>query len=378
MEVLFMRNLATIQTIKSLDKIEGRDKIVYASFENVGFRVITSIDRKVGERVIYIECDSILPVKPEYEFLRSRCFSNKWNGFRIRNMRMAGLYSEGLILPCTLYGDAVPPDGTDVTEALGITKYDPEAAEERVVAAQKKSNWAKRLLYKAPILKRILDFFIPKERHSWPKWAQKSDETRAQSLPYIFEKYHGEDFIATEKMDGQSCLYGLVKGKFVVCSRNFQVTTAGGVNNYWKYALECEVEKTMRAMRKNLGYDFYLQGELCGTGIQGNKYGFGGLRYFVFNMRDLRDGSYVDYFTMKDLCKEAGIEVVPFISGFKWDFKNMDELLSYADGKSMFGKDVLREGLVFRSAKVSGADQGQANMRSFKAISPSFDLKWSK
>jgi len=86
----------------------------------------------------------------------------------------------------------------------------------------------------------------------------------------------------------------------------------------------------------------------------------------------------MDYFTMVKHCEKFGFEVVPLIAQTQWNFKNMDELLKNADGYSVFGKDVLREGLVWRSAKVMGPDRGQANMRSWKVISPSFDLKWSK
>jgi hypothetical protein len=374
-----MRNLATIQTIKSLDKIEGKDRILYASFESVGFRVIVKADMKIGQKVVYCEVDSLLPVKEEYDFLRKSCFSEKWNGFRIRNMRLAGLYSEGLTLsvPVGLEGKE---DGYDVTELLEIRKYDPEALAEQVLSERNKANWAKRLAYKYPFWKKIVNFFFPKERNSWPKWASKSDETRAQNLSYIFEQYQGEQFYSSEKVDGQSCLYGMVKGKFYVCSRNFMVVPVGGgaQTNYWQFAKINDVENRLKKMREDIGFDFYLQGELCGPTIQGNKYRFKALRFLVFNMRDVTTGKYLPENQMHLTCAKYGFEYVPVLEYFTWAFKDMDELLKYADGKSVFGDNVLREGVVLRSLVVAPPDQGQANMRSLKVISPSFDLKWNK
>jgi hypothetical protein len=48
-----MRNLAMVQTIKSLDIISGKDRIVLASFENVGWHVIVGkTDFKVGDKCV--------------------------------------------------------------------------------------------------------------------------------------------------------------------------------------------------------------------------------------------------------------------------------------------------------------------------------------
>ena len=379
-----MRNLATIQTIKTLDKIEGKDRILYASFENVGFRVIVSSDMKVCDRVVYCEVDSLLPVRPEFEFLRSRCFADKWNGFRIRNMRMAGLYSEGIVFPLSMFPFLCVKDGTDVTEALGIVKYDPELLEEQ--QGQKKKSWIRSLIYRNQFLSKMLKWFTTESRE-WPTWASKSDETRAQNLGYIFEKYQGQEFYSTEKLDGQSCLFGFVKNKFYVCSRNMIVPKKSKQkSNHLEFAKAHDVETRLKKMRKDLGFDFYLQGELCGPGIQGNKYGFTEPRFFVFNMRAVKpklpilgevDSHYMSNHAMREYCREYGFEMVPLLESFKWAFKDMTELLAYADGRSWFA-DTPREGVVIRSLIVQPPDRGQSNMLSLKVISPTFDVKWSK
>lgn len=384
------RMLATVQTISSLEPITGKDRILYASFKNVSFRVIVSADTKVNDKVIYCEVDSLLPVRPEFEFLRTRCFSDKWNGFRIKNMKMCNLYSEGLVLPISLCPGAEKlSDGADLSETLGVIKYDPEALEEASTtkAPAKPLSAFRRWIYRFPLLTKLYNklFFQKKESYSWPKWASKSDETRAQNLPYIYDQYQGQQWYATEKLDGQSCLYGLQKQigffrpkyKLTVCSRNLNLKE-GTVNNYWTFAKNNDIKSKLISLHKKLNQDFYVQGELCGPGIQSNKYAFPERRYFVFNLRNIKTGQYLPYPAMASLCKEVGLDVVPHLETFTWTFKRMPELLTYADGFSLFGDKVLREGVVLRSCDVRGPDRGQSNLCSFKVISPSFDLKWSK
>ena len=75
----------------------------------------------VGDKIIYVEVDSVMPEKPEYEFLRDR-------KFRVRTIKLRGQVSQGLVLPLPndsylkKYGSSFEI-GEDVTELLGITKY---------------------------------------------------------------------------------------------------------------------------------------------------------------------------------------------------------------------------------------------------------------
>jgi len=137
-----MRQLASIQKITNLEPIEGRDKIELASI--LGWKVIVEKKQfKIGDLCIYIEYDSILPEIKKYEFLRSRCYSKKWQGFRIRCMKMGNVFSQGIAFPiadllgCD-YGKW--PEGKDVTEILKIRKYDPEALAEKQSTQKKSKN----------------------------------------------------------------------------------------------------------------------------------------------------------------------------------------------------------------------------------------------
>ena len=75
-----MRNLASIQVIKSLSPIPGADKIEKA--EVLGWELVVKKDEfKVDDKVIYVEIDSILPELPPFEFMRSR-------KFRVRTIKL--------------------------------------------------------------------------------------------------------------------------------------------------------------------------------------------------------------------------------------------------------------------------------------------------
>ena len=75
-----IRKLASIQKVEWIKPIENRDKIVLCGV--LGWQVIVKKDEfNVGDKCIFIEIDSILPEKLEFEFLRSK-------KFRIKTMKM--------------------------------------------------------------------------------------------------------------------------------------------------------------------------------------------------------------------------------------------------------------------------------------------------
>ena len=121
------RKLAHIEIITALSPIEGADKIEKATV--LGWEcVVKKGEFQVGDKIIYIEVDSVMPDKPEYEFLRDR-------KFRIRTIKLKGQVSQGLVLPLSTLDSYVKEKGglkfiksalepgDDVTNYLGITKY---------------------------------------------------------------------------------------------------------------------------------------------------------------------------------------------------------------------------------------------------------------
>ena len=115
-----MRRLATVREIAAIRPIEGADKIVVAQVD--GWECVVQKDEfKVGDKVVYVEVDSIMPERPEFEFLRQR-------KFRIKTIKLRGQISQGLVLPITILpGGHAYALGDDVTDILGVKKHDPQA-----------------------------------------------------------------------------------------------------------------------------------------------------------------------------------------------------------------------------------------------------------
>jgi hypothetical protein len=389
-----MRQLVTIQTIKSLEPIPGKDRILYASFENTGWKVIVASTMRAGDKVVFVEADSVLPVHPAFEFLRPRCHSPRWNGFIVRNMRMAGLYSTGLALPLSVVGQFDPfapfapfdaeklKDGHELTDFFKVRKYDPEQAPREFDPSKKRHpavKWFWALVYKNRYLSRLMEHLAERRRDArWPVFLSKTDETRAQALSYIYDQYKGLEFYATEKLDGSSCTYAWRKNKFYVCSRNQRLKYKRNKKScWWMYAQAAMVESRMRMAARDLGHDVCVQGELIGPGIQGNKYGLGRLNFKVFQVQNLDSGGYLSRDEMVEFCGRNGFCHVPMLETFSFQFGCMDELLEYSKGMSELNPYTLREGVVLRPSCPMPPGSKQSNMCSFKVINPDFDVKHS-
>jgi len=123
-ELINVRKLATIARISAINSIPGADAIERATIRGWNI-VVKKGEHKVGELVVYCEIDSLMPEREEFEFLRSR-------GFRIRSIKLRGQISQGIIFPISVIPEIYFRDqnrnecdeGADVTDILGITKYE--------------------------------------------------------------------------------------------------------------------------------------------------------------------------------------------------------------------------------------------------------------
>jgi RNA ligase (TIGR02306 family) len=128
------RKLASIRRITNISPIEGADKIELVTVDGWKVVVAKDVGHKVGNMVVYCEIDSFLPVKDEFEFLRKSSYKKMVDGtegFRLKTIKLRGQVSQGLILPINVLpinqfasGHNLP-EGMDVTEMLGIVKYEP-------------------------------------------------------------------------------------------------------------------------------------------------------------------------------------------------------------------------------------------------------------
>jgi RNA ligase (TIGR02306 family) len=342
------RKLASIRTISNILPIEGADAIELSIVDGWKVVVAKNVGHQIGNKVVYCEIDSFLPIEPEFEFLRKTSFKKMGDieGFRLKTIKLRGQLSQGLIIPLQDAIDVMKrrngevyhemlQDGQDVSQHLGIIKYEPPIPAE----------------------------LAGKVKGLFPSFIFKTDEERIQNLAAEYEEYKnsGQTFYVTEKLDGSSATYYINNDEFGVCSRNLELLETEG-NTFWKVARELELEKKMR----EFGGNFSMQGELIGEGIQGNPYKIKGQTVRFFNVLDIDSAEYLPLDQFKFMVNHLGLETVPILDESFQLPESIDEVLKYADGKSVLNDQFDREGVVIRSFD---------RTISFKAISNQFLLK---
>lgn len=336
------RKLASIRKVTDIQPIEGADQIEIAVVG--GWKVVTKKgEYKPSDLCIYCEIDSFLPIREEFEFLRKSSYKKMGDqeGFRLRTIKLRGQVSQGLLLPLSIlegdeemkigtsfqpwgpqlqlgpYDDAlVIEEGVDVTELLGIVKYEPPIPAE--LSGKVKGNF--------------------------PSFLRKTDEERIQNLTKDYESWKDKTFYVTEKLDGSSATFYIKDDVFGVCSRNLELLETED-NTFWKVARELDLENKL----KDFGLNISLQGELIGEGIQGNPYKIKGQTVRFFNLFDIDTQEYHNLSMFEAITKQLGLETVPIITRSFQLPETVDELLGYADSKSELNPNFDREGVVIRS-----------------------------
>ena len=356
------RKLATIQKIESIEPIEGRDFIVLSHV--LGWQVIVKKDQfQPGDLCIFVEPDALMPEKPEFEFLRSK-------KFRIKTMKMGGVLSQGICFPLDILPDYSPDKGyaigADVTEALGIVKYDEYGESEPKEDKRVKKKYPAFLMRWAWFRRLVLP--SNKEVRGFPKFLKKTDEERVQNWPEVLNDKRIYAF--TEKVDGCSLTAALVKTKtwygkptfeYILCSRTLRLWHDDN-NHYWKASKRYNLPEVLKKMIGDCQW-VAVQGECIGPKIQGNPYKLTDVDLMIFNIV-LPEGRKTPMDTQA-LCNAYGLKPVPLL---KCDVlpDTVNEMLDMATGESVVTPGVMREGLVLRSL------EGDV---SFKAVSPDYLIK---
>ena len=341
-----MRKLATIRKIKAIKDHPNADKLELAAVD--GWQVVVKKGEfAVGDKCVYFEIDSFLPIQPEFEFLRKGGYKklpDGTEGFRLRTIRLRKERSQGLVLPVSTFGFGDLEVGTDLTDKLNVIKYEPPV----------------------PVS------LSGKVKGNFPSKVPKTDEERIQNIDEntlrqcMFGDIHLE---VKEKLDGTSFTAYLLDGQFGVCSRNWDLERDEN-NTYWQVALKLGLEEKMRKLSEEVQIkEFAVQGELVGPGIQKNRYALSELDVYFFTFHNVdrweRDQLLLNIFT-----SENGLNQAPLIVNTElvrehevFEF-TIEDWLNYAEGASALNKRTEREGVVVRD--IAG------NSFSFKAISNKF------
>ena len=347
-----MRKLASIQKVWKIEPIEGADRIELAHV--LGWQcVVKKGEFKEGDNGVYFEIDSFLPIRPEYEFLRASSYKNTelmGEGFKLRTQKFRGQISQGMILPLDLVAnDACRglPVGTDVTELLGVRKYEmPEMAMTGGTAVGE-----------------------------LPGNVPHTDETRIQAMPALLQEFAGLEYYISTKVDGSSHSISVDENGVRFMGHNYEYRLDDKCSFYQHMVkVNPTLLNDLVSYKEQLGCrSIVIQGEYAGPGIQKNRMKLMKPEWFVFDIRI--DGKRVPLEDMLDIAKFFHLTTVPIEErgiDLPEKYPTIEALLKRADGNYACGSR--KEGIVIRPtvpvySKLIGTDL------SMKIVSNKYLLK---
>lgn len=366
---------------------------------------------KKGDRAIYCEIDSLLPIDNElFSFLEARRSDNRnvdgKNYHRLKTIKLRSELSQGLLVPVPKQFNTDPVD-TNLTLKLGILKYEKAPPQTMQARVGKSAPWVVRLGSK--LIGNLGGALLP-----WPSALTKSDQDRVQNKTVAFNsvKEQGLSMEVTYKLDGSSmtvfCINDGGKPRTGICSRNYELGTnsqawslmdqvkywlgnflirnksffrtwklnipqwvkgtAVEENNFVRQDAKEKIQKKLLNFKALTGRYITVQGELIGPDIQSNFEDVKEHAYYVYSVYE--DGN-VELLpkAAQEVVEQLGLNYVPILStAWKPDAETkVKDVLAMAEGKSAFNnKRGFREGLVFKA---------NDRVMSWKAISNKYLLK---
>lgn len=338
------RKLATIRTIKSVEPIPNADSIVKLTFENMGWVCVTNKDTnpQIGDKRVYFEVDSVLPKVSIFDFMSA-------SNYVVKTMKFRGQVSQGLSMPINEVLEGLnitqtigTEDGTDLTDILGIVKY--EFDEENMG---------------------------PDTKGPFPGFIERTDEERAENIPNLEQLLAEHEFDATVKLDGESSTFYLYEGQFGVCCHGVELKDNPG-NKFWEMARKYKIEERLRALSNTGSFNVAIQGEVAGPGIRGNRVGLKEVSMFVFTVQNIDQAIRLSNEAVAAFTKWLGIlipgeeiKMVPRVPIEK-PLKTLQDVIDLSDGSTLI-TDARREGVVLRAKDDPTI--------SFKYVNPKYLLK---
>lgn len=324
------RKLASIQVIKELKPIKGADFIELAVVN--GWQcVVKKGEFEVGDKSVYFEIDSLLPIEDKYEFLAKNSYikGNLINpeGYRLKTLKLRKQISQGLVLPLNVFDKDYSnlEVGTDLTKELNVVKYEIPITN---------STFGRRV-------------------GEYTSLTDKTDEDRIQSNLHLLDELNGKPYYMTVKYDGSSMTLQYIDGELTVYSRTgkyerpkeTELDDIKKESSLWYVVEKLGIEDKL----KEYGKDVILKGEYIGEGVQKNLLQVKGLSWACFTIEiptEDKNFKRVGYEEFVNITEELGIPRVDIEEvGDSFNY-TLSELVDKAKGR--YGSGRHREGLVVR------------------------------
>jgi len=367
-EITERDNLAVTYVVERLEPIPNKDRIELVHLRDCGYTTVCEKIHSVGDLVVFIKYDSIVPQNELFEFMRETKFRVKAKSFTIRDEEdnvVDKMYSQGIVLPIKAVIDFTAKrdcndseidkefqenlweEGDDLTQLLEVKKYVPP-----VMTGAGSS------------------FGVMASKGDFPTHIiSKTDEVNLASGTRALELIQGKAVYITQKIEGSSMtiFWDDERDELMVCSRNNQIGEHE-TNKFWQAANKYD----LRAKLKHFP-DVVIQAECYGEGIQRNHLAIEGVDLAVFNVSSKLTRERYTYEEMKRICEMLNVPMVKevcYITNFDMTFDQLQELSDsqrYDSGYECEGI-VIRPAIPF-SKKFTGGEPW-----SFKVISREYKL----
>ena len=365
--------ITKVEKIKTIEPHPNADRLELAKVR--GWHcVVPKGYYKPGDLCVYIPIDSVLP-----QALEEELFSNakvKLHKGRIKTIKLRGAISQGLVANLdTIHmylGNRAKhmklEEGLDITEALGIKKYEPPA----------------------PKFQQFKGMKVGKKQVN-PHFGKYTDLQNIKNYDELFKP--DDEVVVTEKIHGTNFRAGWVpyyadtffkrvlkflrlapKYEFVYGSHNVQLQGSHqkiyyDTNVYYKTVKQYD-------LKNKIPKGHVIYGEIYGDGIQkGYNYGLRQETRLVvfdaktFNGFDSGNGEYISYIDLKYQCYQMKLPMAPLI--FEGQFKDVDLDAFYKGPSLLCSLQKVKEGVVICSKTETPTYMGRKKL---KCINPEYLL----
>ncbi len=333
------------------------------------YRSVVGKDQfQTGDLVAYIPEQAICPDELIEEMgLTGKLAGKECN--RVKAVKLRGIVSQGICYEARSNWK----EGWDVTEELGITKYEPP------IPAHMSG-----MVYGAGF-----DKTIRFDVENWKRY------------PDVFED--GEEVVFTEKIHGTFCVCGVMPdnmahekyGTLVVASKGladkgiaFQPDAEENEHNLYLRAIRSKnIEREVRAVfseELDSGIPVFILGEVFGQGVQDLHYGASaakdetlGFRVFDIYVGKPGQGYYLDSDFVFASCFGMELDRVPILYRGPFSREIMDK---HTNGmETVSGKQShMREGIVMKPAKERRDDLSGLGRVMLKSVSDKYTMRKGK
>ena len=288
---------------------------------------------QTGDLAAYIPEQSIVPAAILEEMGLAGRLAGP-NADRVRAQRLRGVLSQGLLYSGKLLPENMR-EGDDVTNLLGITKWEPPIPDGMGGRVERWNGRGKLIGYDIEDVKR-----------------------------HPGRMRDGETVVMTEKIHGTLC-YLAYDVEWRASSKGYaakQLVFAPSVDNVYTRALRENLDGLNHLVAR-LDPPIHVIGEVYGPGIQDLQYGGRGFR--VFDV--MSAGAYLDHDSKERMLEMAGVAMVPVI--YRGPF-SAGALESATSGASTLpGAGHMREGAVVRPVVERTDTDGRVIL---KSVSPAY------